>query len=203
MRSTPRSWAVVLCAAAAAAIALAGCQQSAEESHVTTTVDEITSPEAIPAPGPELEVAVEEPSGEHVWIPGYWERTPTEWKWVRGHWEKPPHKDSRWVKGYWGWDGVEWRWIAGHWAATPPGQGLVTDEIIEIPPLIEEKRPPQPTDTDHWIPGYWEWNGWWEWVPGHWTKKPNPDADWVPGRWASAGDHHRRWIAGHWTIEKK
>lgn len=202
MKSAWKPSALWLCGAATVLLALSGCQEHAAEPREGAALEEISSPEALPSPAPELEIVTEEPSGDHVWIPGYWDRTPTDWKWVPGHWEKPPHRDSRWAKGHWAWMGDRWRWIAGHWAATPPGAGVVTDQMIEIPPLIEEKRPPRPTETDHWVPGYWEWNGWWEWVPGHWTKKPDPDADWVPGHWAPSGEKRRRWIAGHWTVEK-
>jgi hypothetical protein len=157
--------------------------------------------EIIPTPEGEVDFITVEPSTEHVWIPGYWERDPDKWTWVKGRWEKPPLKKAHWQNGHWKWQEGKWHWVRGYWSVTPEGRGLIVDEIIEVPVALTETKPPKPSDKHRWLSGYWEWNGHWFWVPGYWTAKVKPEAEWVVGLWAKYGTKGYRWISGHWKVK--
>jgi hypothetical protein len=88
------------------------------------------------------EVITPEPTKEHVWIPGYWERDPNQWQWVPGHWEKPPILSARWVTGYWRVQENRYHWHPGHWAVADAG--LVVNKPYEVPPVPAEVVPPAP-----------------------------------------------------------
>jgi hypothetical protein len=155
---------------------------------------------ALPVPAPQVEVITKEPSKEHVWIPGSWERDPDEWTWVAGRWEKPPEKSAHWEPGHWNWNEGEWHWDRGHWANGDVG--LIVDQIIDVPALLTETKPPKPSEKHHWVAGYWEWDEHWIWIPGYWTSLPDPNATWVAGHWDEYGTHpgEWRWISGHWQV---
>ncbi len=71
-------------------------------------------------------------------------------------------------------------------------------EIPEEPPPPKlEKVPPSPGPEYVWAPGYWDWNGKWVWVAGHWTKTPYPGAIWQGGYWEK-GEHGWIWRKGEW-----
>jgi hypothetical protein len=162
-------------------------------------IDRVIADEPLPAPARKAEVITEEPSPEYVWVPGDWEREQDDWTWVEGHWEKPPHKNAHWQRGHWQWDKDYWRWLRGHWVTG--SVGWIVDDIIEIPELLTETKPPKPGGENHWVAGYWEWNGKWTWIPGYWTSLPDPAAEWVAGHWEAYGTGGGwRWIAGHWQV---
>lgn len=173
----------------------------------TAASSPIVSEQPIAAPALQPEFITPEPSQEHVWIPGAWERTADQWQWVAGHWTKAPFGNSRWVSGYWKYDvGGKYVWSAGHWAATAPGQGMVVDKPLVAPPLPVEPAPvapPAPPQPDYsWVPAHWDWTGYgWSFVAGHFTQTPGPQAEYIAGHWKQGLFGQWRWIAGHWTTK--
>ena len=145
-------------------------------------------------------VAGARPSNEHIWIPGEWKRTGDKWEWEAGHWLKPPHRNAEWIHGHWSHIADKWHWTPGHWVVT--GKRLYVTEPLVAPMLLPETQPEKPSDHNHWVAGYWDWDDHWYWVPGYWTTKPHPDAEWVVGHWDEFGmDGGYRWIGGHWRIK--
>jgi hypothetical protein len=187
-----------------------GCQKKPERETIAVEKDvtqkngtvqkEWVVEEIVPIPPKKADtVAGKRPSTEHIWVPGSWEHTGKDWEWKAGGWEKPPHSQDKWLKGHWGWGEEKWHWKPGHWI--DPDVRLVVASVIEAPALIPETVPDKPVDKNHWVAGYWDWDGHWLWVPGYWTNKPDPEAEWVPGHWENFGlDAGFRWISGHWAI---
>jgi len=192
-RRTIGSMIVLTMAVVFCGIGLKGCEKKAQAAEAIIIEDPVDVPEL------REEIIEVEPSNEHIWIPGYWEREAGKWTWSKGHWGKPPHKKAHWVKGHWIHHEGKWQWHKGHWAVVPFREGYIVDEILDIPVRLKEVQPPKPTYKDHWVPGYWEWNGTWHWIHGHWTNKPHPNAEWVAGHWEKHGKGGWRWIAGHWN----
>jgi len=159
----------------------------------------VISDEMLPIPAPKFEVITAEPSKDDVWVPGSWERDPGQWTWTQGHWAKPPNKKAHWQPGHWKWHQGRWEWVRAQWATS--GEGWIVDDVVAVPPLPAEKKPPKPSDMNHWVPGYWEWDGKWIWIPGYWTVLTDPHAAWVAGHWDEYGAGGEwRWIAGHWSV---
>lgn len=159
-------------------------------------VDEIVPIPARKAPG----VGGVRPSMYHIWVPGEWMRNGDAWEWVSGSWKRPPLKNASWMSGHWRLEADNWHWTPGHWVVSRRPH-LVAEKII-APTLLTETKPEKPSEHNHWIAGYWDWDGSWYWIPGYWTSKPNPDAEWAPGHWDEFGvDGHYRWIGGHWHVK--
>ncbi|MCA9294080.1 MAG: YXWGXW repeat-containing protein [Phycisphaerales bacterium] len=155
----------------------------------------------IPTEPGELDIITVEPSEEHVWIPGYWERGDGKWDWVKGRWEKPPHKSAIWHKGHWKWEDGKWQWHKGHWAVEE-GEGYIVNDYIEIPPPVYETKPARLTQDARWLPGYWEWAGGnWIWVPGYWDRAHGKyrNIERVEPAWHQNTDGTWRWMAAHWV----
>lgn len=57
-----------------------------------------------------------------------------------------------------------------------PPRGIV---VAGPPPApVREERPPAPSPSSVWVPGYWHWTGMqYAWIPGHWEAPP-PGAVW-------------------------
>ena len=85
----------------------------------------------------------------------------------------------------------------------PPGPPTTTTETTRTvvvtqapPPPRTEAMPPQPSQTQVWVSGFWTFtNGRWVWMPGHWELRPRAGAVWVPGHWDQSPDS-RTWV---WT----
>jgi hypothetical protein len=186
LMKSPRQLGLAVAAILAGASALAA-------DPTPVVVDRPISP-----PPPRPEVITKEPSAESVWIPGYWERDPSQWSWVAGHWEKPPFLPARWVGGYWKYQTGQYHWHPGHWAVAE--NGVIVNKPVAIPPLPPEPPPPPPPPDRTWVRGRWEWNDGWTWVPGYYAVKPAPAATWVSGHWKEGLLGNWRWTAGHWTV---
>lgn len=165
-------------------------------------------PEAVPPraiadspldpPPPRAEVMPAEPSPDHVWIAGHWERDPDKWTWVEGEWIKPPFLPVRWVPGYWRHQLGKFHWVSGHWA-DGDGPGMVVMKPVPAPAAIEETPPPAPNGQS-WVPGEWSWNGSWSWLPGFYATPPTPLSKWAPGHWQAGLLGKWKWVPGHWTL---
>ncbi|MCG8584773.1 MAG: hypothetical protein MI757_08700 [Pirellulales bacterium] len=188
--------AFAVCATAFLDTALA--QDSVTATQTTTTKVVVDSPVA--PPPPKQEVIAPEPTANHVWIPGYWNRTPTKWSWQPGRWEKPPFKNARYVAPYWKYNQSKYEWNPGHWATSP--RGVVVAKPVSAPPTFYEPVPKPPTVVPNqvWIAGHWNWNGVsWVWVPGYYTVPPAPKVQWVAGHWRKNIFGWYRWTPGHWA----
>ena len=166
--------------------------------------DEIILDEFVAVPlDEEIDIIADVPPGDEgfVWVPGSWDYTLDGWNWVAGRWEVPPEPTATWIDGYWKWQDSKWHWVDSHWAIANSGPGLVIDEAIPIPAKLHETKPPKPSDKNHWVAGYWDWNGAWFWIPGRWTEEPHPKAEWVDGHWQeNMVTDTWTWIGGHWAV---
>ena len=65
-------------------------------------------------------------------------------------------------------------------------------------PLVESV-PPAPAPDFVWVSGVWRWRhirlgfGYWEWLPGYWTRPPYRDAIWIGGGWGHRGGRSDHW----------
>jgi len=57
-----------------------------------------------------------QPSYEHVWIGGYWDREGDRWAWRQGRWERPSRRGSRWIEPVYRHDRGFTRYEGGHWS---------------------------------------------------------------------------------------
>ncbi len=162
--------------------------------------DDIIVDEYIDIPTLQEEIVTAQPEASMVWVPGYWERDADQWNWVSGLWFAPPAEDAMWVNGHWKYESDKWHWVEGQWVVNET-DWIVTD-IVEVPDTIFEIQPEQPSTANHWVSGYWDWDGGWSWVSGYWTAKPDLNAIWVPGHWEPYGlNNGFWWMTGHWTVK--
>ena len=63
------------------------------------------APEAVPA----------RPTGQHVWIAGYWTWRNNRYEWMAGHWEVPPYAAATWMGPRWEPEGGAIRFYEGQW----------------------------------------------------------------------------------------
>jgi hypothetical protein len=89
-------------------------------SYTTTTtanpnpaISTIVVTSALPAP--QQEVVLARPSGDYVWVPGYWMWRDNRYQWMSGHWELPPYKGSSWIPPHTEQEGNAYRFYEGHW----------------------------------------------------------------------------------------
>ncbi len=72
------------------------------------------APEA--PPRPRWERRTPQPSRNHVWIQGYWDRQGSEWAWAPGRWEEPSQRGSRWIRPQYRREGGAYRYEPGRWS---------------------------------------------------------------------------------------
>lgn len=78
-------------------------------------------------------------------------------------------------------------------------QKVAETYVQEAPPApLQEAPTAQPKGDYAWISGCWIWEGKWIWNPGHWEKKPAPNAVWEKCYWAHTP---QGWyfVEGHWV----
>lgn len=56
-----------------------------------------------------------QPSGDTVWIPGYWTSRDGQQQWVPGHWDVPPRTGATWVAPRWEQRGDGYVFVPGYW----------------------------------------------------------------------------------------
>ena len=61
------------------------------------------------------------PSGNVVWIDGYWNWSNQSYSWVGGRYEAPPQPDAVWVAARYDNDARGYRYTPGRWAKQNPG----------------------------------------------------------------------------------
>jgi hypothetical protein len=68
----------------------------------------------------------------------------------------------------------------------PPARSIVVSGPPPAP--IAEDRPPAPSASTAWVPGYWHWTGvQYAWIPGHWENPP-PGAVWAGPHYMTHGN---------------
>ncbi len=103
----------------------------------------INSPTYVAVPPRQQELITAEPSPQHVWVSGQWERTPDSWAWSAGKWIRPPFSNAYWVPGYWKHRSGQYVWQSAHWGVA--NQGVVVTKPVAVPPVYAEVQPAAPT----------------------------------------------------------
>ncbi|MBN1972465.1 MAG: YXWGXW repeat-containing protein [Sedimentisphaerales bacterium] len=139
----------------------------------------------------------EKPSGQFVWVPGYWawDSQRNSYIWVSGCWRTAP-PNMYWVPGYWLKISDGWQWVSGFWA---PTSGIGRIEYLPEPPELVDIKPPVITVSSDkiWVPPCWYWrNGKYILRSGYWVTA-QPDWIWEPSHyvWTPRG---YVFVAGHW-----
>ncbi len=84
-------------------------------------------------------------------------------------------------------------------------QAQVSAEIVlgSPPPAVREEVIPAPPGAPAqwvWHKGHQRWiDGIYVWVPGHWVKKPRPEAVWVEPEWVQRPNGSWAFHEGHWV----
>ncbi|MBI4911305.1 MAG: YXWGXW repeat-containing protein [Acidobacteria bacterium] len=66
-------------------------------------------------PPPRYERMPSAPSGDHVWVEGYWAWEARAYVWVPGRFLLPPRPRAVWVPGRWARHARGWHWTEGRW----------------------------------------------------------------------------------------
>ena len=56
-----------------------------------------------------------QPSGEYIWVAGYWTARDGRQEWVPGRWETPPRSGAVWIEPRWERQGDGYVFIEGRW----------------------------------------------------------------------------------------
>jgi hypothetical protein len=173
---------------------------------------------AEPPPPPQREIVNERPSGQYVWIPGYWAWRDSRYNWVAGHWEIPPRPNAAWVQPRWEQRGNRYVFVQGYWrdasaVAIPAPMSPATQQVVVAPqaspaPVVVVTAPPpprhevvvgRPSPYHIWIDGYWAWRGGRHvWIAGHWERPPRGYRNWIAPRWERSRGGGYVFIEGHW-----
>lgn len=139
----------------------------------------------------------ERPTGQFVWVPGYWawDSQRNTYIWVSGCWRAIPPK-MYWVPGYWSKVPEGWQWVSGFWASM---SSVGQIEYLPAPPAIVDVEPSVvATSPDNiWVPPCWYWyKGQYILRRGYWITA-KPDWIWEPSHhvWTPRG---YVFVAGHW-----
>lgn len=154
----------------------------------------------------------EQPSGQHVWVPGHWRWSEGAYVWEAGRWEVPPAANVVWHAPEWKQQANGFVLSEGYWAEPPPQSapaGVVSASPattsaqvvyadVAPPPPQREVIVERPSGAHVWVPGYWAWRGGRHvWVSGYWVTPPRPNLAWVPARWEMRGGRYV-FIEGYW-----
>jgi hypothetical protein len=167
-----------------------------------------------PPPPPRPEGIPERPSGDSVWIPGFWDWRSNQFVWNAGRWDTPPRPNLTWVPTHWESRGDRFTLVAGYWresapavVATPAPQQVVIAQPAPAQQVVVMAAPPpprteviygRPSPFHEWVPGYWQWHGGrYVWIQGHWERPPHGHHTWVQPQWERRGGNYI-FIEGHW-----
>ena len=152
-------------------------------------VDKPLSPAASDTPG-------EQPTPQHVWVPGHWRWQEGAYVWESGRWEIPPTPSVSWVPPEWQKQANGYVLKEGYWSEAPPAPPVAA--AAQPPQEIYTTQPPPPPQSEviyerpspvHiWVGGYWGWRlGRHVWRGGHGELPPRPRVVWVPAHWEFRG----------------
>jgi hypothetical protein len=82
-------------------------------SNPNPAVNTVIVTSALPAP--QEEVVLARPTGDYMWVPGYWTWRESRYQWMAGHWELPPYRGSNWIAPHTEQEGNAYRFYEGHW----------------------------------------------------------------------------------------
>lgn len=149
----------------------------------------------------------EQPSAQHVWVPGHWRWHEGAYVWEAGRWEIPPAPNVMWDPPQWQQQGSGYVLREGYWqeaerasAAATSGSAPQPQIIVTAPPPPAQREliPGRPTAVHVWMPGYWAWDGrQYQWIAGRWEQPARPNLLWVPPRWELRGGRYV-FIDGYW-----
>lgn len=157
-----------------------------------------------PAPREEVVRVESKPSGDYVWVPGYWrwDTDRSTYEWVPGAW-RHQIPNMVWHPGRWEKTDKGYVWMAGFWGAA---EAKDTELVVvkNAPPTPkDEPKPASPGADFVWVPGHWDYEaGEYQWVAGRWERPISKDMVYVPGEWARRGDGYV-YIAGHWDYPEE
>lgn len=153
------------------------------------------------------DVPDEQPSTQHVWVPGHWRWQEGAYVWEAGRWEVPPTPFVTWHPPQWEQKPNGFALRDGYWAEPPQNAGMTVSgaaapapitTTIPPPPLQREVIPGRPTGAHVWVPGFWGWrDGKHTWESGRWVVPPRKTATWIPARWELRGDRYAL-VPGEW-----
>lgn len=163
-------------------------------------IDKPLTPAANDTPG-------EQPSTQHVWVPGHWRWHEGAYVWESGRWEIPPTAGVSWVAPQWQQQANGFVLQEGYWSETPPPPPQVAAAPQPPQQIIVSAPPPppqpevifeRPTPVHVWIQGHWRWrDGRHVWIPGRWETPPRQNAIWVSARWEMRGNQYV-FVEGFW-----
>lgn len=154
----------------------------------------------------------EQPTAQHVWVPGHWRWSEGAYVWEAGRWEIPPAAGVVWHAPEWKQQGSGFVLSEGYWAEPAPQPvqaaavaGQSAPQATQVvyadtppPPPQREMIVERPSGAHVWVPGYWTWRGGRHvWVAGHWVVPPRSSLVWVPARWEMRGNRYV-FIEGYW-----
>jgi hypothetical protein len=170
------------------------------------------------------DVPGEQPSSQHVWVPGHWRWHEGAYVWESGRWEVPPAPNLVWNGPEWEQEGAGYVLREGFWAEAPPqaaaivtapapsgtpvaapttpAPGVASTQVVYAdappPPPQREVVYERPSGAHVWVPGYWAWRGGRHvWVAGYWIVPPRTNLVWVPARWEMRGGRYVL-VDGYW-----
>lgn len=166
-------------------------------------IEKPLTPVANDAPG-------EQPSSQHVWVPGHWRWHEGAYVWEAGRWEVPPAPNVTWHPPEWQQQANGYVLREGYWAEPTPQSAHVVSasaqsQAAQTLSVTEPPPPPQreviherPSGAHVWVPGYWMWrDGRHVWVAGRWEVPPRANVTWVPPRWEMR-DGRYVFVDGFW-----
>jgi hypothetical protein len=208
LRFPARSARSLLCIAAVAGVTLPAWRVRAQYAPIADApmvppaamVDRPLAPAANDTPG-------EQPSPQHIWVPGHWRWSEGSYVWETGRWEVPPTPSVQWIAPQWQQQANGYTLREGYWQEADATQP-VAQASAPAPQIIETTTPPpppqreiiyeRPSAMDVWVSGYWAWRGGRHvWVSGHWDRPPRTNLVWAPARWEYR-DGRYIFINGYW-----
>ncbi len=105
-------------------LGLLGCDLNIGQSPPRTVYVEREQPDYVVVQEAPPEVIVERrspaPSGEYIWIDGYWHWNSHKYVWEHGHWARPPHEHYIWVAPRYERQEHGYRYMPGRWREGKP-----------------------------------------------------------------------------------
>jgi hypothetical protein len=153
----------------------------------------------------------QQPSPQHVWVPGHWRWSEGAYVWETGRWDVPPVSNAVWTAPQWQKVANGFVLKEGFWQEVDPAQlaarvvpapvAAPAEEIAVVvapPPPQREIIVERPSPAYVWVGGYWHWRaGKHVWIGGQWQLPPRANAVWVAPRWELRGGRHV-FVQGFW-----
>src|SRR5512138_1765816 len=99
-------------------------------------IEKPLSPAINDAPG-------EQPSPQHVWVPGHWRWSEGAYVWEAGRWEVPPAPNLAWNPPQWQQQGNGYVLREGYWQEAAPAPAVASAPPVQ-PEIVVTAPPPPP-----------------------------------------------------------